>query len=78
MYADADFARLVRDQVTPAHADPAGGGSCVACSHSHKHADRRARPAGAGEVDRDYVAWAARQAATAVILAWQQAPARPR
>ena len=43
----------------------------MACQHSH-NTPTAAFIRGAGEVDADYKAWAARQAATAVILAWQQ------
>src|SRR4029079_8578717 len=46
------------------------GAVCVACSHSH-NTPTAALIRGAGEVDAAYVAWAARQTATAVILAWQ-------
>ncbi len=44
---------------------------CVGCSHSH-NTPTAALIRGAGERDAEYVAWAARQAATAVIEAWRQ------
>src|SRR5207244_928111 len=44
---------------------------CVGCSHSH-NTPTAALIRGAGEVDAEYIAWAARQTATAVIQAWRQ------
>jgi hypothetical protein len=70
MYADADFTRVVRDHVAR-HTLNTAGAVCVACSHSH-NTPTAAFVRGVGEVDADYIAWAARQAATAAILAWQQ------
>jgi hypothetical protein len=69
MYADADFIRAVREQVSR-FTDLPPSSVCVGCSHSH-NTPTAALIRGAGEVDADYVAWAARQAATAVILAWK-------
>jgi hypothetical protein len=70
MYADADFTRRVRAlaaEATGLHADAIA----VACSHSH-NTPTAALIRGAGEVDADYVAWASRQTATAVIQAWRE------
>src|SRR5262245_51508055 len=68
MYADAAFANAVRD-----HAAAATGlrpnSICVGCSHSH-NTPTVALIRGAGEVDEAYRDWAARQTATAIILAW--------
>src|SRR5258708_27109033 len=69
MYADAAFTQAVRDQVAR-FTDLPPSSVCVGCSHSH-NTPTAALIRGAGEVDADYVAWAARQAATAVILAWK-------
>src|SRR5205823_8738803 len=44
---------------------------CVACSHSH-NTPTAAFIRGAGEINSEYKAWAARQAATAVVVAWNQ------
>jgi hypothetical protein len=75
MYADADFTRSVRRGAS-AHTGLRPECICVACSHSH-NTPTVALIRGAGEVDADYRTWAARQAATAVILAWKQRrPAR--
>ena len=68
MYADADFTRAVRAAVAR-HTTLSAEAVCVACSHSH-NTPTAALIRGAGEVDPDYTAWAARQAATAVVLAW--------
>lgn len=70
MYLDRHFTRSVRQQVQAVTGIPMNA-VCVACSHSH-NTPTAALIRGAGEVDSDYVAWAARQAATAVILAWNQ------
>src|SRR5262249_34612897 len=75
MYADAAFTRAVRRHVA-AHTSIRPEAVCVGCSHSH-NTPTAALIRGAGEVDAEYVAWAARQAATAVIQAWRQRrPAR--
>jgi hypothetical protein len=77
MYADAAFTAAVRRHVA-AHTTIRPDAVCVGCSHSH-NTPTAALIRGAGEVDPDYVAWTARQAATAVILAWhQRRPARLR
>jgi hypothetical protein len=77
MYADAAFTRAVRRHVA-AHTNIPPEAVAVGCSHSH-NTPTAALIRGAGEVDADYVAWAARQAATAVIEAWRQRrPARLR
>lgn len=70
MYADADFTAAVRREAAR-HTGIKPDAICVACSHSH-NTPTAAFVRGAGEVDPDYKAWAARQAATAVILAWEQ------
>jgi hypothetical protein len=70
MYADAAFVGAVRR-----HASAATGlrpeSIGVGCSHSHT-TPTVALIRGAGEVDAEYRAWAARQTATAIILAWRQ------
>ena len=70
MYADAAFVNAVRR-----HASAATGlrpeSIGVGCSHSHT-TPTVALIRGAGEVDEEYRAWAARQTATAIILAWRQ------
>jgi hypothetical protein len=77
MYADAGFTRSVRGHVA-AHTTINPQAVAVGCSHSH-NTPTAAFIRGAGEVDAEYVSWAARQAATAVILAWRQRrPARLR
>jgi hypothetical protein len=77
MYADAEFTRTVR-QIASAHTGLRPEGICVGCSHSH-NTPTAAVIRGAGEVDPEYKRWAARQAATAVIVAWRQRqPARLR
>ncbi len=68
MYADAAFTHAVRAEVAR-HVALAPEAICVGCSHSH-NTPTAALIRGAGEIDRAYVAWAARQAATAVIEAW--------
>src|SRR5665213_1887042 len=68
MYVDAAFTKAVRDEVarlTPISSDAI----CVSCSHSH-NTPTAALIRGAGERDATYVAWAARQTATAVISAY--------
>ncbi|HZY87464.1 MAG TPA: hypothetical protein VFE78_21685, partial [Gemmataceae bacterium] len=70
MYADADFTRAVRQEAAR-HTGLSPEAICVACSHSH-NTPTAALARGAGEVDPAYTAWAARQAATAVTLAWKQ------
>src|SRR4051794_37627923 len=70
MYADADFTRAVRAEVAR-HSCLRPEWVCVACSHSH-NTPTAALIRGAGEVDAGYKAWAARQTATAALLAWEQ------
>ena len=70
MYSDAAFTRAVRRHVA-AHTNLKPEAICVGCSHSH-NTPTTALIRGAGEVDAEYVAWAARQTATAVIQAWRQ------
>jgi hypothetical protein len=75
LYADADFTHAVR-RMAAAHTGLRPDSICVSCSHSH-NTPTVAFIRGAGVVDADYRNWAARQAATAVILAWnQRRPAR--
>ncbi len=77
MYADAAFSTAVRRHIARAGVVPAEA-VCVTCSHSH-NTPTAAFIRGAGEMDAEYCAWAARQAATAAILAWhQRQPARLR
>ena len=68
MYLDAAFTKAVRDEVARYTAIPPDA-VCVSCSHSH-NTPTAALIRGAGERDADYVAWAARQTATAVIAAY--------
>jgi hypothetical protein len=68
MYADAEFTRAVRSEVAR-HTEIPPNAICVGCSHSH-NTPTAAFIRGAGEIDPLYKAWAARQAATAAILAW--------
>src|SRR5260370_10281634 len=78
MYADAGFTRAVRRHVA-AHTNIRPDAVAVGCSPSH-NTPTAALIRGAGEVDETYVAWAARQAATAGVEAWRArraAPPRP-
>src|ERR1700722_10861482 len=70
MYADAVFVGAVRRQASAA-TDLRPESICVGCSHSH-NTPTVALIRGAGEVDEECRAWAARQTATAVVLAWRQ------
>ena len=70
MYADAAFVRAVRRQAAAA-TGLRPESICVGCSHSH-NTPTVALIRGAGEVDEEYRVWAARQTATAIILAWRQ------
>jgi hypothetical protein len=70
MYADAAFTKSVRTLIA-AHTGLSPESICVGCSHSH-NTPTVALIRGAGEVDAEYKSWAARQAATAAILAWKQ------
>lgn len=75
MYNDAAFTRSIREQVAM-HTDIAPEAVCVNCSHSH-NTPTAGLILGGGEQDADYLRWVARQAATAVILAWNsRQPAR--
>lgn len=70
LYADAEFVAAVRRFA----ADATGlrpEAICVGCSHSH-NTPTAALIRGAGEVDPGYKTWAAKQAATAILLAWKQ------
>src|SRR5688572_20475644 len=69
MYLDAAFVADVRSRVAADTGIPADH-VLVAASHSH-NAPNAAVVRGVGEKDEVYVAWAARQAATAAILAWR-------
>jgi neutral ceramidase len=68
MYLDAAFTRAVRDEVAR-HTPISPDAVCVSCSHSH-NTPTAALIRGAGEQDAAYVVWAARQTATAVIMAY--------
>lgn len=68
MYIDAAFVKVVRDEVAR-HTPISPDAVCVSCSHSH-NTPTAALIRGAGEPDAAYVAWAARQSATAVITAY--------
>ena len=68
MYADADFTGAVRREAAR-HTGIRPEAICVAASHSH-NTPTAAFIRGAGEIDADYKVWAARQATTAVVLAW--------
>jgi hypothetical protein len=70
MYADAEYARAVREE-TARHTELRPENIVVGCSHSH-NTPTAALIRGAGEIDPAYKTWAARQAATAAILAWKQ------
>ncbi len=75
MYNDGAFTRSIREQVAR-HTDIPPEAVCVNCSHSH-NAPTAGIILGGGEQEPDYLRWAARQAATAVILAWgSRQPAR--
>jgi hypothetical protein len=74
MYADHDFVEDVRSRVASATSLQKQG-IIVGCQHSH-NTPTAALIRGGGEVDGDYKNWAAKQAATAAILAWRQRPFR--
>lgn len=75
MYADRGLCDRVREWITR-EVDIPTGAVCVAASHSH-NTPTAAFVRGAGEMDAEYIAHAARQAATAAILAYRNArPAR--
>ena len=68
MYLDAAFTKAVREEVAR-HTPISPDAVCVSCSHSH-NTPTAALIRGAGERDAAYVAWAARQTATAIIAAY--------
>jgi len=68
MYNDQDFTRCIRE-LAAAHTDIRPEAICVNCSHSH-NAPTAGLIRGGGEVDAEYLSFAARQAATAVVMAW--------
>jgi len=70
MYVDRDFVEDVRRRVAFATSLRTEA-ILVACQHSH-NTPTVALIRGAGEVDADYKNWAARQSATAAVLAWRQ------
>ncbi|MFL5242353.1 MAG: hypothetical protein ACJ8FY_09620 [Gemmataceae bacterium] len=70
MYADRDFVEDVRRRVASATGLQRQG-ILVGCQHSH-NTPTVALIRGGGEVDGDYKNWAAKQTATAAILAWRQ------
>ena len=69
MVLSAEFTRQVRESVHDATGIPAAH-ILVCCTHSH-NAPASGGLLGVGEVDPLYEEWAARQAATAAILAWR-------
>lgn len=71
MYADAEFCDAVRAEIAR-HVPIAPEAVCVACSHSH-NTPTAGKIRGGGELDAGYLAWAVKQAATAVVLAHRQA-----
>jgi neutral ceramidase len=70
MVISAEFTRVVRQQIQEATGIPSQS-ILVSCTHTH-NAPASEGLRGVGEVDPLYEAWAARQAATSAILAWQQ------
>ena len=70
MYADATFARSIREAVA-AEADIAPEAICVNCSHTH-NGPTAAFVRGVGELDADYVRFAAKMAAEALVEAWRK------
>lgn len=69
MYNDERFTRSVREQIA-AGTDMPPESVCINFSHSH-NAPTAGAILGAGERDAEYLKFAARQAATAAILAWR-------
>jgi hypothetical protein len=77
MYGDDNFTRTIRAQIC-SRTNLTADAICVNCSHSH-NAPNAAFVRGVGELNADYVQFAARSAAEAAIEAWQnRQPARLR
>ena len=75
MYGDENFTGNIREQICKQTSLPPDA-ICVNCSHSH-NAPNAAFVRGVGEINPDYVQFAARSAAEAAIEAWQRRqPAR--
>jgi hypothetical protein len=75
MVISTEFTNDVRERVQEATGLPPSH-VLVACTHTH-NAPSTGGLLGGGKVNADYEAWAAKQAATAVILAWRnREPAR--
>ncbi len=69
MVISAGFTRQVRELVEAETGIPPAG-VMIACTHTH-NAPASGGLLGVGEVDPFYEAWAARQAASAIVLAWR-------
>ena len=69
MYNEQGFTRRIRE-VVAAQTGLQPGSICINCSHSH-NAPTAGYIIGAGELDPEYLQFASRQAATAVIMAWR-------
>ncbi len=77
MYGDDNFTKTIREQICR-DTNLSPGAICVNCSHSH-NAPNAAFVRGVGELNSDYVQFAARAAADAAIEAWlKRRPARLR
>lgn len=75
MYNDREFTCSVREQIS-SHTDLRPSAICVNFSHSH-NATTSGFIRGAGEQNVEYLEFAARQTATAAIVAWRnRQPAR--
>ena len=70
MVISSEFTQTVRQQVEQATGIPPQN-ILVSCTHTH-NAPASKGLRGVGEVDPVYEAWAAREAATSAVLAWQQ------
>ena len=70
MYADENFTRSIRERVA-ARTSIVPNAICVNCSHSH-NAPSAAFVRGVGELDSDYIKFAAASAADAIIQAWRE------
>ena len=68
MYNDRKFTGSIREQVA-ANTDIPPGSVCINFSHSH-NAPTAAFVRGVGNPDEEYLRFAARQIATAIIMAW--------